>query len=1252
MAKPVEIEIIMKDRLSGGLDKAGRKVDELKGKTASANAELDKQAQKLRDSIALLENQMEELRRAGQNASPNLDQRENIAGIEVLQKQIAELEAQLKHLDATAESTQTIPPELPAAKQQFNGLHMSIQQMAREMPSLAMGPQMFFLAISNNLPIFADEVQRAKREYEGLVKAGQKGVPVWRQILSSLFSWQTALTTGIMLLVMYGDELIDWVKGLFSAKEGVDALKKSLQEKNEVEKEGHAVSVRTRAELDNTISELRDFVGTKEQEKSKVDELNRKYGDAFGSYKTLAEWYDVLIQKGNAYIESLFNQAKAQSYIKKAVEADEKANEIRSKGKEEYRPFWGPGGKAYMFFGGSNIGHYGSDPAETAFNKALQEVENEKQHYLNQAEWFQQENSRIIKESGLSDYRPITSEAPADNSTKNQAEDRKQAQQRLNDELLALERQNQQNWLDLQEEGTQKRLAQIDADYNKRKDEIEKKARELAELNKKAGIAGTNASGLTGRQQEEIDRANTLAEDTRDKERSAVYREEAASMRDYLKEYGSYQQQKLAIAEEYAEKIRQAQSEGERLSLEKERASAINRLELSAIQQQIDWGSVFGNFGVMFREQVQPTIDRLKAIAQSQEFQSSAGIDEMEALYGLISNLQQSETIWDGEIFRRINDDLASYQNAMRNYMAAQQRELEATEALSTAKEKLREAESSGDARSIDAAELYVGEAAKNLNKASQDVQLFGAQVQSTTTNLRESSEQAASIFVNLESGIRNLSSGNLSGIGQGFMQLDKLFNGGKLTEQLGGSLANGVEKLFGNNSAIEALQEGLGNSGFVGSIISAILSILDDLAEEGVGGIVSGLIDTVLGAVSGIIDNLFSLELFQQIGESLLKGVANILDAITFGGLGKLAGNGDSDPRLEEELEHLSSANETLAHAIEELADEIKETSGEEATRLYEKQIANLNTSEANTQEQMQRSAAAYSNGLWGIGGKKSSNKKIDDAMSNYDWQRISEVVGRTIDEAADFWNLSSEEMAKVAREAPDLYAKIKDYASEGYKDAAQYMDDYISFAEQRKELEKAYYESITQISFDSVYDSFIDLLMDMSSDWEDFSDDMSEYLMRALLKTKLDELLKPDMEAWYKAYGEAMSDGILGDDEIERLNKMWEDMVNRGLEIRDSAATATGYTGDSSGTSQSGKSGGFTAMSQDQGTKLEGLFVSGQMHWSSIDDKMSDVSEQMGAAVDHLRRIEENTGTSARHLGEIKEDIKKIVRDGLKMK
>ncbi len=125
--------------------------------------------------------------------------------------------------------------------------------------------------------------------------------------------------------------------------------------------------------------------------------------------------------------------------------------------------------------------------------------------------------------------------------------------------------------------------------------------------------------------------------------------------------------------------------------------------------------------------------------------------------------------------------------------------------------------------------------------------------------------------------------------------------------------------------------------------------------------------------------------------------------------------------------MERLSLTNEALIAAIESLTEEIKGSSGQQATELYEKQMARLNEAEAHTREQMQRSASAYSNGLWGIGGKKVLQQKNRRCRGGNDWHRISEVVGRTIDEAADFWNLSSEEMAKVAREAPDLYAKIK---------------------------------------------------------------------------------------------------------------------------------------------------------------------------------------------------------------------------------
>lgn len=111
--KPVEVEILMKDRLSVALDKAGRKVDGLKGKATAASSEMDSQAQRLRTAIAGLTEQMEELRRVGQNASLNLDQSENMAGIEALEKQIAELESRLKQLGATAEATQTVPRNCP-----------------------------------------------------------------------------------------------------------------------------------------------------------------------------------------------------------------------------------------------------------------------------------------------------------------------------------------------------------------------------------------------------------------------------------------------------------------------------------------------------------------------------------------------------------------------------------------------------------------------------------------------------------------------------------------------------------------------------------------------------------------------------------------------------------------------------------------------------------------------------------------------------------------------------------------------------------------------------------------------------------------------------------------------------------------------------------------------------------------------------------------------------------------------------------
>lgn len=110
----------------------------------------------------------------------------------------------------------------------WNGLNMSIQQLARELPSLAYGPQIFFSAISNNLPILADELKRATAEYNRLKAAGENATPVWKQILTSLVSWQTALTVGITLLTVYGKEIWEWVKSLFSANSELEKMRENL----------------------------------------------------------------------------------------------------------------------------------------------------------------------------------------------------------------------------------------------------------------------------------------------------------------------------------------------------------------------------------------------------------------------------------------------------------------------------------------------------------------------------------------------------------------------------------------------------------------------------------------------------------------------------------------------------------------------------------------------------------------------------------------------------------------------------------------------------------------------------------------------------------------------------------------------------------------------------------------------------------------------------------------------------------------
>lgn len=1205
MSKPVEVEFLMKDKLTPGMNKAER------------------EALELRNTVRLLEAELERLRLAGETAAPNLDQSANIAQIHALEKQLEELHAQLKMLQNESESVQVTPADIPNAQRQFNGLHNSIQQMAREMPSLAMGPQMFFLAISNNLPIFTDELARARKEYDELQKSGKKGTPVWKQVLSSLFSWQTAMTTGIMLLVMYGDEIWDWTKNLFSAKKGVDEYNISLKEMTEIEKDGRAQMVRTRFELKSVIDEIKNFTGSKEQEKAKVEELNRKYGESFGYYKTLSEWYDTIIQKSEDYVQSLFLQAKVQNLVKKASEVDEKIAEAEAKDESEFDTWWGYGGKVDRFFS-SDQSYKQNNNGRWKKKEEIERLKSEYNGYILAAENLTKERLKLEQKSGIGGH--IDPKQPGKNPEA-EAKQRLATERRLAKDLAALQAENRKEEIDRMQAGTEKKLAQIEYDYNARKEEINRQEADWKRENKEAGLS-TGDNGLTREQQDALEKARASNTESRKKAETDVYREEAEAMRDYLKEYGTFQQQKLAIAEEYAEKIRKAQSQGERLTLEKQRDAAVHKVDMEALTQKIDWGAAFGDLTGLLADQMKNLLGELKQYVKTDEFKKTGAADQ-QVVYDAIERIQSMLPGGNGTLdFARLQTQMHALGDAVTRVQNAELQQEAAFARLKAAQTDYNKALESGNQAEIERTQIALQTAQSSSVSADEEYLNATSEMKALAGEVKSASRDTVDGLNMVSDGLHGFASGTLQGSFEGIRNmltgLSKLNIGGKVGD------------------AISQMSETLSSAGVIGQIISAILSILD-LLKDGIGPIISSLIDTIFNAITGILDNILSGDLFKQIGGSLVKGIGGLLNTVSFGGFNKLFGIGGNAREVQAAIDRLTDRNEKLQTSIEDLTDTIKASKGTKSVEAYRDAYKYQKETNANylqiAQEQARYSKSHHSwNYYWG----GFSQAQID---------KLSGQIGRRWD--GNLWSLSPEEM-KALRSNVDMWTQIQNTGKGGYGGRlTDKLDDYIAQAGKLEELTDQLYEGLTGISFDGMYSSFIDNLMNMKYGAKDAAEDISEYFMRAMLSNKIGELYSEKLKGWWEKFGKAMEDNELTEAERNALTEEYMQYVDEALALRDNLAAATGYDKtEAGGTSQSAKAGGFTAMTQDQGTKLEGMFTSGLQHWSSMDDRLESVAEKMDTAEGHLARIAENTGVSAGHLGELKEVIKKMIRDGLKVK
>lgn len=1293
MAKPVEIEILLKDRMSAGLETMQHKLDALMGKASGT----DERVRILSTAIAALNAQLAEMKKTAETAVPDLDQSKNISAMEALKSKIRELQEQLRQLDETAENTDTVPAGAAQAGRQYNGLHMSVQQIARELPAATMGLNMFFLAISNNLPVLTDEIKRAKAANEELKASGQSTVPVWRQLISSIFSWQTALMVAITVLSMYGKEIASWVGSLFKSKDALEETRREQERLNKSMADARTSAAKETAGLRVLYAMTQNANASMRDRTAAVKELQSQYPAYFGSLSQEA----ILAGNASAAYRQLTQDIMSAAY---ARAYQERLEDLASKNVDELR-----GSQADYNYMQRNRGAYNAAQQREERRRQLRELMDDegivwRSEYadewnellktqgldkntialFNQREerWRHHNENYKRNEATMQDYEDeiLKRQSAVEKTTQGASyeQDRKEAEREaerrakeeerigkerlkaredLDKDLLALQRQNQDDETALMQVGTQKKLAEIDNDYKQRIAEIDRQETEFRKKNKEAGLVGLGADGLTDEQADALQKARDNAAKEQEHKTQKVYASEARAMRNYLKEYGTYQQQKLAIAEEYAEKIRNAQNEGERLSLVAGRDRALQQVEINAVRQQVDWGSVFGDFGTMFKDQLQPTIDRLRRMAQSDTFRQSS-LEEQQILYSLIEKLERSSTAWDSDIFKRVSDDLSAYQEAMGRYSKAVDAARAAEENLVKAEKELETArnENRGE-EGIRSAQENVDKAHEAFDAASEDVRIFGGQVQETTAALNSSATEAKAMFDNLGEGLRGLTSGNLQGIGQGLMKLDGLFGDNKLTAQAGNALAKGFQSLLGKDSeAAKTLTAALGDSGLAGEIISAVLGLLDMLAQDGIGGIVSSLMDTVLGSVSGVLDDVLSGGIITKPMQSVVNGVGNILDSLTFGGLGSWLGGNDKE--VMETVNRLTESNEYLRESIDSLAERIGQgdnTNAESIDYYNDARKAELEWEE-NQRNIIKGLASAWTNsgyGFLGLGGKGSFNKHSPG--SGWEgWDAFTETLRKngfniTVDSTGDLWNLTPEQMELLRDSNPKEWQKL--FSGDGHKNPKSAVEEYIERAGTLEELTDALNEKLTGYTWDGFLEKYKEMVRSAEDITEELGDFISETVTDALIESFVNEELKDDIKELYEYIADAAADGI-SEEEKARIEAMNSAIADKAESWREAMTDSGMIDPGSYGTSQSGRAGAYTAMSQEQGTKIEGLWTTSAMHLSSMDEKMQDVSAQMGTAVDSLRRIEENTGNSAKHLGEIKNDIKKIIRDGLKMK
>lgn len=812
--------------------------------------------------------------------------------------------------------------------------------------------------------------------------------------------------------------------------------------------------------------------------------------------------------------------------------------------------------------------------------------------------------------------------------------------------------------IDAMEEGSQKQLEQLRLNHDKEMAEIDREAKELwkarVEYQKevfeskpankhkdfyksdtyKALLPQDEKHPLT--KEEENKTGLTAKRESSDakyiREQRDILEAQQQAMDSYLKQYGTLQQQKLALDREYAEKRRKIlessdtsqQKQWQLRDLDQQHKSDLAKIGAQGMAMDIDWGETFGSISNVLSEIAKETLSKVEAYMKTAEFKSLNANDK-QSYATLRKNLKNevgnNASVFNFSIWGDIQKDVNNYQESVRQLKKANAAHTLAVNQLVAAEKRLAE---NTDETQQSFLQAMVDFNKEQVERTATELQQAQGDKQGAKDQLNDDAEKAAAGIENFQTAMQQLSSGSLKGFADG--------------------VANLITSLTKTNDAAGAASQGLAGLGKIGGLVGAILSIIDALGDDPA-QFFHDLLEKIEKAVESIIADLPNL-----VG-NIIAGVVNIIKG-ALNGIGQMFGAEDvigeigaHDRKYVEDMERLRQSNNDLAYAIDSLAEIMADQAGAEATATYERQKADLEQREKNLQEDIWRSGNRASSGILGIGSKGSTRRYIDENMSSADWEKVSEAAGVSVKSASDFFQLTSEQMHNVATYASAEWTTIMLHAEDGMESIKDQLNDYIGLWEDAEDALKNYQETLTSLSFDSLKDSMAELLESSETDTEDIIDNINKYLQKAIINTVLTKAGQDRLEAWYTNFADAMSDGVITATEAAALRTSYAQIYDDVNKEYEAAMQAAGLDPEDFDDENGGDSGSWESLGEETGRALEGRFAALQIQTTKIADivaaqyeantqsntqritALGEMNNLVFTCSEHLERIAANT-------------------------